>query len=43
MCDEITYLSPNFNGSTVEVWEWISDFIPHIIMDAIAYSYRDWN
>ena len=27
--DEITYLLPNFNGATVEVWEWISNFIPH--------------
>ena len=26
--DEITYLFPNYNGPTVEVWEWISDFIP---------------
>ena len=30
--DEITYAFPNFNGGTVEVWEWISNFIPHIIM-----------
>ena len=30
--DEITYPVPNFN----EVWEWISNFIPHIIMDVIA-------
>ena len=27
--DEITYPSLNFNGTTVEVWEWISNFIPH--------------
>ena len=27
--DEITYPFPNFNGCTVEVWEWISDFIPY--------------
>ena len=26
--DEITYSFPNFNGATVEVWEWISNFIP---------------
>ena len=31
--DEITYPFPNFNGCTVEVWEWISKFIPHFIMD----------
>ena len=29
--DEITYPFPNFNGVTVEVWEWISNFIPHFI------------
>ena len=29
--NEVTYPFPNFNG-TVEVWEWISNFIPHIIM-----------
>ena len=29
--DEITYPLPNFNGATVEVWEWISDFITHFI------------
>ena len=33
MWDEITYPFPNFNGCTVEVWEWISHFIPCIIMD----------
>ena len=32
--DEITI--PNFNGCTVEVCEWISDFIPHFIMDVIT-------
>ena len=26
--DGITYPLPNFNGATVEVWEWISYFIP---------------
>ena len=34
--DEITYPSPKFNGAAVEV-EWISNFIPHIIMDAVTY------
>ena len=28
----ITYPLPNFNGYTVEVLEWISNFIPHIIV-----------
>ena len=26
---EITYPFPNFSGATVEVWEWVSNFIPH--------------
>ena len=30
LCDELTYLPPNFNGAIVEVWEWISKFIPHV-------------
>ena len=33
----ITYPSPNFNGCTVEVWEWISDFTPHFIGHVITY------
>ena len=41
MSNEITYAFPNFNGATVEVWEWISDFIPHFMMDAINHPYRD--
>ena len=27
--DEITSPFPNFNGVTVEVWEWRSNFVPH--------------
>ena len=29
MWDEITYLLPNFNGATVEVWKWIINLIPY--------------
>ena len=29
MWDEIASPFPNFNGATVEVWEWISTFISH--------------
>ena len=36
MWGEFTYPFPNFNGCTVEVWEWISNFIPHYIMDVIT-------
>ena len=27
--DEINYPIPNFSGTTVEIREWISNFIPH--------------
>ena len=30
--DEIPYPPPNFNNCTIEVWEWIRNFIPHFIM-----------
>ena len=29
--DEITHPFPNLNGRTDDVWEWISNFILHII------------
>ena len=29
MWDKNTYQFPNFNCATIEVWEWISNFIPH--------------
>ena len=35
--DESIYPFPNFNGTAIEVWEWISNFIPHFAMDVIAY------
>ena len=34
---EITYRFPNFNDRTVEVWERISNFVLHFIMDVITY------
>ena len=30
MWDEITYPSPNVNGTTVEVWERIINFLLHL-------------
>ena len=39
--DEITHPLPNFNGATFEGWEWISNFIPHYVMDVISYSCWD--
>ena len=35
--DELRYPFPNFNSATVEVWGWISNFIPHFIMNVITY------
>ena len=37
MWGEITYPFPNFNSATVEVWEWICNFISHFMMDAILH------
>ena len=34
---EITYPFPNFNGTTVEVWKSISNYIAQFIMDVITY------
>ena len=41
MWDEITIPFPKFNGCTVEVWEWISTFTPHFLMDVITYPAWD--
>ena len=44
MWDEITYPCQNFNGATVEVLEWISNFISHFIMAVITYPclHQSW-
>ena len=34
--DEIINPFPNFNGCTIEVWEWINNFIPHFKIDVIT-------
>ena len=39
--DEITYPFPNFNGCTVEVREWMSNFISQFMIDVIIYPC--WN
>ena len=39
--DEITYTFLNFKGATVEVKEWISNYISHFIMDVITYPCWD--
>ena len=40
---ENTYPFPNFNGATVEVWEWISNFIPHFTTHVITNPCWDWH
>ena len=38
------YLSiPNFNGCTVEVWEWISNFIAYFTVHVITYPCWDYS
>ena len=37
MWEEITLAFPNLNGATIEVWERLSYFIPHYIMDVVIY------
>ena len=37
---EGTYPFPNFNGTAVEIWEWIGDFILHFIIGVITYLCR---
>ena len=40
--NETTYPFPNFNGCTVEVWEWISNFIPHSSGHVITDPFQSW-
>ena len=39
LCDEVIYPFPNFNGVIVEVWEWISNFIPDFTGHVITYPW----
>ena len=41
VCNEIPNPFPSFNGCTVEVWRWDSNFIPNIIMDVTTYPCWD--
>ena len=34
--DDISSPLPNSNGYFVEIWEWVSNFIPHFMVDAIT-------
>ena len=33
--DQIIYPFPNFNGAAVEVWEWMSNFVSHFMLDVL--------
>ena len=37
VCGEITYPFPNFNNATIEVCEWISNFISHFMINVIPH------
>ena len=37
------YKSQTFNGASVEVWERISNFIPHFIKDVITYPHWEYS
>ena len=37
----VTYPFPNFNGCTIQIWEWISNFIPRFKMEVITYPCSD--
>ena len=41
MWDEISFSFTNFNGATIWVWEWLSNFIPHSIDHGISYPCWD--
>ena len=36
----LIYVLQNFNSCTVDIWEWISDFILHFIMDVITFPWQ---
>ena len=38
---ESTFPFPNFNGCTIELWEWISNFIPRFTGHVITYTWWD--
>ena len=43
MQDEIPHPFPNFNSGTIEVWEWISNLIPHFTEYVIIHPCCDLN
>ena len=43
VCDRITYPFPNFNSCTIEVLEWMNNFIPHISVDPCFWIKKNSN
>ena len=41
--DKITHLFPSFNGTNIEVWEWIGNVIPYKIMGVITNTCEKWS
>ena len=39
--DAFAYPFQNLNGCAIEIWQWISDFSPHFIMDIIINPWLD--
>ena len=39
----IDYPFSTINGVIVELWEWMSNIIPPVIMDVITYPRQDWS
>ena len=45
MCDGIVHPSPNFNGGSLPIGEWTTNFIPHFHVTKTGYRsqyWRDW-
>ena len=45
MWDEIIYPFPYFNAYIVEIWQWVSNFIPHFVNNVMTYTClepQDW-
>ena len=40
---QIAYPFPNFSDAFIEVWKWVSNFIPHFAMHVITYPCWGWS
>ena len=43
MWDESTYPFSNFNSAAIQVWKWISDFIPHFTEHMMLRLNLSWS